>query len=67
MGKIKIRSERCKGCELCIISCPSKLITLNGPVNSMGLKTAKFTPSKNCKGCTLCAVVCPDCAIMVWR
>ena len=74
MGKIKIDKERCKGCELCVISCPNGLITLTGPVNNMGIKTAKFLPagrqvkgSKECKGCTFCAIMCPDCAIEVFK
>jgi 2-oxoglutarate ferredoxin oxidoreductase subunit delta len=67
MARIKIDRERCKGCGLCVISCPKKLISLEGPVNRMGLKTAFQKLSKECNGCALCAVMCPDCAIVVWK
>lgn len=67
MAKIKINSERCKGCELCVISCPCRIIVMEGPINSFGLKTAKARDLKACKGCSICAIVCPDCAITVWK
>jgi len=67
MAKLKINKERCKGCGLCITACPKRLISLEGPVNNMGLKTAKQTRPKECSGCTLCAIMCPDCVIEVWK
>lgn len=67
MAKIKINKERCKGCELCIMTCPKGLISLSGEINSLGIKVAKDKGSKNCSGCSLCAIVCPDCAIEVWK
>ena len=67
MAKIKINEERCKGCGLCMITCSKKLISMNGPVNKMGLKTASYKWSKECVGCALCAMMCPDCAIEVWK
>ncbi len=67
MAKVKINSERCKGCGLCVITCSKKLISMEGPVNNMGLKTALYKWSKECSGCGVCAIVCPDCAIVVWR
>ncbi|MDD5449642.1 MAG: 4Fe-4S binding protein [Candidatus Omnitrophica bacterium] len=70
MGKIKIDKERCKGCGLCIIQCSKHLIALSGPVNKLGIKTAKTIKAKGsnaCSGCGICAIMCPDCAIEVWR
>jgi len=67
MAKIKINNERCKGCQLCVITCPRGLISLTGVFNRLGLKVAKFKGSKECSGCTFCAIVCPDCAIEVFR
>ena len=67
MAKIKIDKDRCKGCELCVINCPKKLIALSESVNSFGLKTAKVKSSKGCIGCAFCAIVCPECIITVWK
>ncbi|MBI4335975.1 MAG: ferredoxin family protein [Candidatus Omnitrophica bacterium] len=67
MGKIKINIERCKGCYLCVITCPKKLIEKTGPINGLGLNTVKFKDIDECSGCSLCAIMCPDCAIVVWR
>ncbi|MBU1077559.1 MAG: 4Fe-4S dicluster domain-containing protein [Spirochaetes bacterium] len=66
MSSITIKNDLCKGCELCISTCPSKLIKLSKKFNSKGLHYVEFTdPDGKCTGCTLCAVICPDAAIEV--
>lgn len=65
-GKIKIDSERCKGCGLCVTVCPQNVITIAEKSNSKGYFPAEPT-GPGCTGCTNCAVVCPDCAIEVYR
>jgi 2-oxoglutarate ferredoxin oxidoreductase subunit delta len=67
VAKLKIDKEKCKGCGLCVIACSKNLITMAGPINRLGLKTAKHKRSKECTGCALCAIMCPDCVIEVWR
>jgi 2-oxoglutarate ferredoxin oxidoreductase subunit delta len=65
-GKIKIDSERCKGCTLCVTVCPQNVISISDKANSKGyFPAAAIGP--DCTGCTNCAVVCPDCAIEVFR
>ncbi|MFH1847825.1 MAG: 4Fe-4S binding protein [Candidatus Omnitrophota bacterium] len=67
MPKIKIDKELCKGCALCVASCPNGLIVICDKVNSMGLKVAQFKGEGKCTGCAFCAVMCPDCAIEVYK
>lgn len=65
-GKIKIDLERCKGCGLCIDSCPKKLIGLDESLNKHGVHPAYFK-GESCSGCAFCAQVCPECCIEVYR
>jgi len=67
MSKIVINEDRCKGCGLCTIACPQKLVTLKDTPNSMGYTVAVFSGSEKCTGCALCAEMCPDMAIMVYK
>jgi 2-oxoglutarate ferredoxin oxidoreductase subunit delta len=67
MGKIKIDSERCKSCRLCIAVCPKKLIAISKETNSQGFSPAEFSGEGECTGCALCAETCPDVAIEVWK
>ena len=68
MGKIKINKEKCKGCGLCVIYCPNKLIFISEDLNKKGLYVAKFKDKeRKCSGCSTCALMCPDFAIEVYR
>ena len=65
-GKIVIDFEMCKGCEVCVESCPENVIAMSKNVNKKGYHYAE-TVNDNCTGCTNCAVICPDCVISVYR
>jgi 2-oxoglutarate ferredoxin oxidoreductase subunit delta len=67
IGKIVIEKERCKGCQLCISTCPKKLIMLSEDFNEMGCHFVVFDGSEECTGCTMCGRICPDMAIEVYR
>ena len=70
MAKIKgttvIDIEKCKGCELCILACPTSVINISKNVNGKGYNYAEMT-NDNCSGCASCAIVCPDGVITVYR
>ncbi len=67
MAKITIREERCKGCGLCVLSCPKKLLSISGTSNKNGYFVVKIDDQNACVGCASCAVMCPDCVITVER
>lgn len=67
MGRIVIDEIRCKGCALCTIACPKKLIALCDKLNNQGYYPAEARSQEQCTGCALCAEICPDVAITVFR
>lgn len=67
MPHITINESRCKGCALCTIACPKKLVSMSDAPNSLGFTVAVFTDPEKCTGCALCAQICPDVAICVFK
>lgn len=67
MSKIIIKTDRCKGCGLCVDSCPQGLIKMSQELNAFGYYTAMVSSEEGCNSCSLCAVTCPDIAIEVYK
>jgi 2-oxoglutarate ferredoxin oxidoreductase subunit delta len=67
MPHIIIDETRCKGCGLCTIACPKKLVRMSDTPNSMGYTVPIFSGPEQCTGCSLCAEMCPDVAISVFK
>ncbi|MCK4751899.1 MAG: 4Fe-4S binding protein [Planctomycetes bacterium] len=65
-GKIIINSERCKGCGLCVISCPKGCIVISKSSNENGYFPAQ-SKQGDCTGCGVCGIVCPEAIIEVYR
>lgn len=66
VGKVVIDIERCKGCQLCIVACPEKVLTLSDGINMRGYQYS-VQSGTTCTGCSSCALVCPDAVITVYR
>ncbi len=66
-GAIVVDQERCKGCELCVVNCPTNVIQLARDVNGKGYHFAYMEVPEACTGCSNCAIVCPDGVISVYR
>ncbi|MFO8086552.1 MAG: 4Fe-4S binding protein [Bacteroidales bacterium] len=65
-GEIVVDIERCKGCELCVTTCPTDTITMSKEVNAKGYHYA-MPQNDACIGCANCAIVCPDGVITVYK
>ena len=65
-GTVVVDTNRCKGCDLCVIACPTNVLTLGKEVNSKGYNYAQMNTGE-CIGCASCAYVCPDGCITVYK
>lgn len=67
-GTIVVNQQRCKGCNLCVVSCPTQSISLHPTeVNDKGYNYCYMSNPETCIGCANCGVVCPDGCITVYR
>lgn len=67
IGAVVIDEARCKGCNLCVVACPTKTLALTiGEVNHKGYAFCRNVADK-CIGCASCAIVCPDACITVYK
>ena len=66
-GKVTIDVAECKGCGLCVASCPPKCLELAPELNTNGVHAARCT-GHVCTGCGICFYCCPEPgAITVYR
>ena len=66
-GNVKINVEECKGCGLCVDSCPPKCLSLGTELNAYGAHPAEYA-GEGCTGCGICFNCCPEPgAITVYR
>jgi 2-oxoglutarate ferredoxin oxidoreductase subunit delta len=62
---LDIATDRCKGCELCIVACPHHVLALD-VVNALGYHPVTLTDPDGCTSCVICARVCPDTVFTVY-
>ncbi len=66
-GRVTISEEECKGCGLCIESCPPGCLVLSSELSSYGVHPARYI-GHDCTGCGICFYCCPEPgAITVYR
>jgi 2-oxoglutarate ferredoxin oxidoreductase subunit delta len=65
-ARVEIDTERCKGCDLCVVACPHANLRLLAGFNRSGYHSVEFHfhgTKGDCTACGLCYWVCPDFAI----
>ena len=68
MARVTFDMDKCKGCGLCVISCPKHILEISAEkLNIKGHPVAVITNQDECIGCASCAILCPDCVITVER
>jgi 2-oxoglutarate ferredoxin oxidoreductase subunit delta len=66
-GAIVVDIEKCKGCEVCVVNCPTNVLQLSREVNGKGYPYAYMENPEMCTGCSSCGIVCPDGVITVYQ
>ena len=66
MPFVKVSSDRCKGCRLCIAVCPRHKLALADLLNELGFQPVEVVEDPaDCTGCMSCVLMCPDAAIEI--
>jgi 2-oxoglutarate ferredoxin oxidoreductase subunit delta len=58
--RVKINTDWCKGCGLCVAVCPKQILRLGGFDQK-----AEVTDESLCINCKMCELHCPDFAITI--
>lgn len=67
-GAVVVDVDRCKGCNLCVVACPTQTLALTtNEVNHKGYVYSYMAQPDSCIGCSSCAIVCPDGCISVYK
>ena len=66
-GWIEVNEIFCKGCELCISTCPQKVLALDMEHLTQKGYHPVYLCADGCTGCGICAIVCPEAALTVFR
>lgn len=67
-GNFYLFPELCKGCGLCVVKCPTKVLRWSDELGIYGTPVVEPTSEgQSCTACGICQIYCPDCAIRVDR
>jgi 2-oxoglutarate ferredoxin oxidoreductase subunit delta len=64
-GTVNIDTRVCKGCELCIVACPPRVLVMSDNVNELGYRYPRLLAG--CTGCLACLQICPDFVFDVFK
>jgi len=68
VGTVVVNEGRCKGCNLCVVSCPTDVLELEPHrINAKGYHFVYMKDPEKCIGCANCAYVCPDAVLTVYK
>jgi NAD-dependent dihydropyrimidine dehydrogenase PreA subunit len=57
--RVEIIPDQCKGCELCVMECPQKVLFMSKELNIMGNPFSQYK-GEGCIGCGICFYACPE-------
>lgn len=59
-GTVIVDSDRCKGCRLCVVACPTDSLRMGTNLNRLGYHPVEFLPGTGCTACGVCFYACPE-------
>lgn len=59
-GRVEVDADRCKGCRLCVVSCPTRSLEIQEGLNRLGYHPVAFLEGTGCTGCGICFYACPE-------
>lgn len=60
MNHVEIENDECKGCRVCVTTCPNHCLVIGSNINAIGYQNAVFVGEGRCTACSLCFYVCPE-------
>ena len=60
IGIVEIEQDCCKGCGMCVASCPTESLSLGTGLNRLGYHPVEFLAGTGCTGCGVCFYACPE-------
>lgn len=67
-GAVVVSKDRCKGCNLCVVSCPCDVLELEPhAINEKGYHYVYMKQPEQCIGCANCGYVCPDAVLTIYK
>jgi 2-oxoglutarate ferredoxin oxidoreductase subunit delta len=67
-GTVTVNTDRCKGCDLCVVACPTNVLILSKEVNAKGYHYVQLQNNDaECIGCANCGYVCPDGCLTIYK
>jgi 2-oxoglutarate ferredoxin oxidoreductase subunit delta len=62
---IYVNEELCKGCNICVETCPFNVYVRSTKINHKGVCVPERPNANKCTKCQLCTLMCPDQVICV--
>lgn len=68
IGYVEVNRDHCKGCDLCVVSCPTNVLELEAhAVNDRGYHYVYMKNPDECIGCANCGYVCPNACLTIYK
>lgn len=64
---LRVNQEYCKGCGLCVGTCPKRVLGMAEGLNTLGYHPVEIVNPEECTACGICYLMCPDLVFQVKR